>query len=118
ALVAESFLPHFNGVTNSLLRVIDHLTARGDEAMVITPEPRGGGAPSRYGVASITHLPSMPLPTYHDVRVTLSGVGRLARLLDDYSPDVVHLASPFILGWTAVKAASELGLPTVAVYQT
>lgn len=118
ALVAESFLPHSNGVTNSLLRVIEHLTERGDEAMVIAPESKGSQGPVRYGIASITRLPAMGLPRYSDVRLSLSGVGRISRILEDYEPDVVHLASPFVLGWAAVKACNELGLPTVAVYQT
>lgn len=118
ALVAESFLPHSNGVTNSLLRVIDHLTARGDEAMVIAPESKNSQGPVRYGIASITRLPAMGLPGYRDVRVALSGVGRISRVLEEYEPDVVHLASPFTLGWAAVRAANELDLPCVAVYQT
>ncbi len=118
ALVAESFLPHNNGVTNSLLRVIEHLARRGDEAMVIAPESRGARGPVRYGIASITRLPAMGWPGYRDVRVALSGTGRLSRILENFNPDVVHLASPFVLGWTAVKACHELGLPTVAVYQT
>jgi len=118
ALVAESFLPHSNGVTNSLLRVIDHLTARGDEAMVIAPESKGSLGPVRYGIASITRLPAMGWPGYRDVRVALSGVGKISRVLEEYEPDIVHLASPFTLGWTAVRAANELDLPSVAVYQT
>ncbi|WNM25431.1 glycosyltransferase family 1 protein [Demequina capsici] len=118
ALVAESFLPHHNGVTNSLLRVLEHLARRGDEALVIAPESRGSRGPVRYGIASITRLPAMGWPGYQDVRVALSGTGRLSRILEDFAPDVVHLASPFVLGWTAVKACHELGLPTVAVYQT
>ncbi len=118
ALVAESFLPHSNGVTNSLLRVIDHLTARGDEAMVIAPESKGSEGPVRYGIASITRLPAMGWPGYRDVRVALSGVGKISRVLEEYEPDVVHLASPFTLGWTAVRAANELDLPCVAIYQT
>lgn len=118
ALVAESFLPHANGVTHSLLRVIDHLAARGDEAMVIAPESRGSEGPVRYGIASITRLPAMGWPGYRDVRVALSGVGKISRTLEEYGPDVVHLASPFTLGWTAVRAANELNLPCVAVYQT
>ena len=118
ALVAESFLPHSNGVTNSLLRVIDHLASRGDEAMVIAPESRGSEGPVRYGIASITRLPAMGWPGYRDVRVALSGVGKISRVLEEYEPDVVHLASPFTLGWTAVRAANELDLPCVAVYQT
>lgn len=118
ALVAESFLPHSNGVTNSLLRVIDHLASRGDEAMVIAPESKGSEGPVRYGIASITRLPAMGWPGYRDVRVALSGVGKISRVLEEYEPDVVHLASPFTLGWTAVRAANELDLPCVAVYQT
>ncbi len=118
ALVAESFLPQSNGVTNSLLRVIDHLASRGDEALVIAPESKGSLGPVRYGIASITRLPAMGWPGYRDVRVALSGVGKISRVLEEYAPDIVHLASPFTLGWAAVRAANELDLPCVAIYQT
>ncbi|WP_062464309.1 glycosyltransferase family 4 protein [Demequina soli] len=116
ALVAESFLPHTNGVTHSLLRVLDHLAARGDEAVVIAPE--APGAPEAVAGAPVIHVPAVGWPGYRDVRVALSTVRRLTRLLDEVRPDVVHLASPFMLGWAAVRAAADLGLPTVAVYQT
>ena len=116
--MAESFLPHLSGVTHTLLRVIDYLAARGDEAMVIAPESSGSEGPSRYGIAAITRLPAMGWPGYSGVRVALSGVGKMSRTLEEYGPDVVHLASPFTLGWTAVRAANELDLPCVAVYQT
>ncbi|WP_084038018.1 glycosyltransferase family 1 protein [Demequina sp. NBRC 110053] len=118
ALIAESFLPHANGVTHSLLRVIEHLSARGDEALVIAPEAKGSAGPVRYGVAQVKRLPAMGWPGYDDVRVSLSGSARIARILDDYAPDVVHLASPFMLGWSGVRAAEELSIPSVAVYQT
>ena len=118
ALVAESFLPHSNGVTNSLLRVIEHLTEHGHEAMVLAPESKLSEGPARYGIASITRVPSLGWPGYRDVRVNLSRVAKVATILEEYGPDVVHLASPFTLGWTAVRAAQELDLPTVAIYQT
>ncbi len=116
ALVAESFLPHTNGVTHSLLRVLDHLAARGDEAVVIAPE--APGAPESVAGAPIIHVPAVGWPGYKDVRVALSTVRGVARILDEVRPDVVHLASPFMLGWAAVRAAADLGLPTVAIYQT
>ncbi len=52
------------------------------------------------------------------MRVALGGVYRVKRILADYAPDVVHLASPFVLGWRAAQAAHQLGIPTVAIYQT
>jgi phosphatidylinositol alpha 1,6-mannosyltransferase len=40
------------------------------------------------------------------------------RVLRDFRPDLVHLASPFVLGAGAAAAAQVLRIPTVAVYQT
>jgi len=118
ALVAESFLPHTNGVTHSLLRVIDHLAVRGDDVLVIAPEGRRGEGPTHYGPARIARVPAVGWPGYRDVRVSVANKGLVAAHLDAFRPDVVHLASPFVLGWAGVRAAGDLGLPVVAVYQT
>jgi hypothetical protein len=42
----------------------------------------------------------------------------MAGALEDFAPDVVHLASPAVLGAQAAFTARRLGLPVVAVYQT
>jgi phosphatidylinositol alpha 1,6-mannosyltransferase len=43
---------------------------------------------------------------------------KVTTALLDFEPDVVHLASPFVLGAGGLRAARRLGVPTVAVYQT
>ncbi len=105
-----------NGVTHSLLRVIDDLIARGHEAIVLAPW--ADELPPQHRSVPIEPIPSLPLPLYPSVRVAVSGERALQRRLAAFAPDVVHLASPFALGWSAVRAAESLGLPTVAVYQT
>lgn len=124
AIIAESFLPHINGVTNSILRTLDHLALRGHEAVVIAPagslanEFTGKTVPKRYRGFLVITVPSVPLPKYPEVRLSTASSQKLRRILLREQVDLVHLASPFLLGWSALRAAGELGLPTVAVYQT
>ncbi|MDQ0770138.1 phosphatidylinositol alpha 1,6-mannosyltransferase [Pseudarthrobacter defluvii] len=118
AIVAESFLPLMNGVTHSILRVLDHLRERGDDVLVIAPSAPDGEPAGQVKGAGVHRLPAVPLAGYANVRVAMGGVYRVKRILAEYAPDVVHLASPFVLGWRAAQAASQLRIPTVAVYQT
>jgi len=119
ALVAESFLPHMNGVTHSLLQTLKHLKNRGHEALVIGPraETADPDAELLHG-ASMSLLRSVPLPSYPEVRLTFARARRLATMLEEFRPDVVHVASPFVLGWQGVRAAEMIGVPSVAIYQT
>lgn len=113
AIVAESFLPAVNGVTNSILRVLEHLRRHGHEAIVIAPGP---GVESIDGTP-IVRVPGFDLPRYDDLRVGLP-FSRLGGVLRDFQPDVVHLAAPTMIGATAARAARRQGIPTIAVFQT
>ncbi len=113
AIVAESFLPAINGVTNSILRVIEHMTSRGHEVTVIAPSP----GVTAYGKARIIRVPSFGFPRYPELRI---GHSRdfVREVLREIKPDVVHLGSPAVLGAASLRAAQELGIPSVAIYQT
>ena len=113
-MVSESFLPHVNGVTGSVLQVLGHLRRTGHEAMVIAP---GSPPPSCEGF-EVVALPSVGFPGYPQVRVPMVVAGRLVRELEWFAPDVIHLASPLVLGGPVLRAAALLGIPVVAVYQT
>jgi len=72
----------------------------------------------RSGEARIDTVPSVPLPGYPSVRVSTASAHRVQQSLRRFAPDIVHLASPFALGWRGALAAERLGLPAVAAYQT
>lgn len=114
AIVAESFLPQVNGVTNSILQVLRHLRRSGHHALVLAP----GNPPASVHGARVVPLRSMPLPGYPQARVGLPTARMLTKELLEFRPDVVHLASPFTTGGPAVRAAARCDVPVVAVYQT
>jgi phosphatidylinositol alpha 1,6-mannosyltransferase len=112
-VVAESFLPQVNGVTNSVRRVLEHLSAEGHEAELIAPT-----GPTSYAGFPVAQARGAHLPFYPDFRVGFETRRRLRAVMRRFRPDVVHIASPSTLGHQAARAAVELGIPTVAVYQT
>ncbi len=112
-VVSESFLPQVNGVTNSVRRVLEHLAAEGHEAELVAPT-----GPETYAGFTVTHTRGTSLPCYRDFRIGLETRRRLRAAITRFRPDVVHIASPATLGHQAARAARELGVPTVAVYQT
>ncbi|MHC5797292.1 glycosyltransferase family 4 protein [Lacisediminihabitans sp. FW035] len=118
AIVAETYLPLVNGVTHSLQRVLEHLARRGDEVLVIAPAAVGSDDIDRRDGVRVVRLPSVSVAGYSDVRLAVGGVSRVRRILAAFAPDIVHLASPFELGRRAMRAAEQLGIPAVAVYQT
>ncbi|MCQ4360426.1 glycosyltransferase family 1 protein [Mycobacterium gordonae] len=119
AIVAESFLPQVNGVSNSVVRVLEHLRRSGHEALVVAPDnpPGSPRADCVHDGVRVHRTPSRMFP-----KVTTLPLGvptpRLVRVLRGFDPDVVHLASPALLGYGGMLAARRLGVPTVAVYQT
>ncbi|MDT5020561.1 MAG: phosphatidylinositol alpha 1,6-mannosyltransferase [Mycobacterium sp.] len=119
AIVAESFLPHVNGVSNSVVRTLEHLRRTGHEALVIAPDTPNGEEPADrvHDGIRVHRVPSWMFPKVTSLPLGLP-LPRILRVLRGFEPDVVHLASPALLGWGGVKAARRLGVPTVAVYQT
>lgn len=113
AIVTESFLPSINGVTNSVLRVIEHLVSHGHQPVVITP----GEGPNTVNGVPIIRVRAVDLPRYDDVRIALPRF-RLGALMKEIRPDVVHVAAPVILGAAALRCARRHDIPSVAVFQT
>ncbi|MFE0106508.1 glycosyltransferase family 4 protein [Streptomyces sp. NPDC059009] len=117
-IVTESFPPDVNGVAHCALQTARHLAARGHDPLVIAPAT-AAAEPGRDAAVPcpVVRVPSLPLPGYPQVRVALPS-RRVAAALTAHRAQLVHLASPFVLGVRGMAAAARLGIPAVAVYQT
>ena len=112
-IVTESFLPTVNGVTNSVVRLLEHLDATDHHAMVVAP----GDGPDHFRRFPVLRTRSVSVPRYRNFELGIPSP-RLRDALENFQPDVVHLAAPFGLGAYAGRICRHLGIPTVAIYQT
>jgi phosphatidylinositol alpha 1,6-mannosyltransferase len=97
-------------VANSVVRVLETLKAQGHEAIVIAPTTTG-----KYFNGFRTYrVPSVPIFQFQ------LGLPNpfVNKILDDFKPDVVHAASPVLLGAQAVAWAQRNYVPSVAIFQT
>ncbi len=109
-IVTESFLPSLNGVTNSVLRVLETLRSQGHEALIIAPtSPVDEYLGFRVIKTRHFHLKQFP------VALPLMAMKRIFR---EFEPDVIHVAAPFALGRQALRVAKKLEIPAIAIYQT
>jgi phosphatidylinositol alpha 1,6-mannosyltransferase len=116
-IVTESFPPDVNGVAHCALQTARHLVDRGHLPLVVAPATAAGSGPDTEAPCPVVRVPSLPLPGYPQVRVALPS-RRVAAAIAEHRADLVHLASPFVLGVRGMAAAARLGIPAVAVYQT
>lgn len=110
ALVTESFLPSLNGVTNSVLRVVETLKAQGHEVLIVAPTSE---SPEHEGFPVVTS-PFVPLGGFPVAIPTPA----ITQTLDRFAPDLIHAAAPFWLGGQSIAYAAKKGIPSIAVYQT
>ena len=117
--MAESFLPRVNGVSNSVYRVSQEMSARGIDYLIVAPSaPSELHSPYDLSDLHVERTEFIQLSGIPDFEVAKCTVARLRKILMRFKPDVVHLASPFVLGWLGLRAARSLNIPTVSIYQT
>lgn len=103
SVVTESFYPAVDGTTRTVKQVVDRLVDSGHEVQVIAPGP----GLSRYRSSRVARIRPLDRP------------GRqVAAALAGFAPDLVHVASPGILGRKALKHAELQGRRSLVVQQS
>lgn len=114
AFVTETFPPEINGVAMTIGRLVSGLRERGHRVSVIRPRQGKADCGSEHELA----LAGLPLPGYPGLRFGLPAGRQLARQWRQRRPDVVHVVTEGPLGWSAVNAARQLGIPVTSGFHT
>lgn len=116
ALVTETFPPEVNGVAMTLGRLASGMAARGHVIRIIRPRQRAEDD-TRLPPGSLL-VPGVPIPRYPELRFGLPQRRSLVRCWREQPPDVIHVATEGPLGWSALAAAQQLGLPFISSFHT
>jgi glycosyltransferase involved in cell wall biosynthesis len=112
-LITETYAPQVNGVSRTLGQLVRHLLAAGDSVQVVHPDY--GQA---HDEAAHINVRSIALPWYKDVRVPLPPFGSTLRKIDEFRPDIVHIATEATLGLRALLHARHRQAPVVSSFHT
>jgi 1,2-diacylglycerol 3-alpha-glucosyltransferase len=134
--VSDVYFPRVNGVSTSIETFRRDLTALGHEVDLVAPRYAATGgatavpapvvagaestaAESTVGESQIIRVPARAVPLDPEDRV-MSWSGLKAALLrvGGRKYDVVHIHTPFLAHYAAVRFAREFKLPVVATYHT
>jgi glycosyltransferase involved in cell wall biosynthesis len=102
AIVTDAWRPQTNGVVTTLSRTAEGLRTLGHEVVMMTPQG----------------LPTIPCPTYPEIRLALFQGRRVAAWLEHERPDALHVATEGPLGLAARNAARRAGLRFTTSYHT
>ena len=112
-IVTEVFLPAVDGLVLRLTEAIRYFHKEGHDVAVVTPN-RGI---DQFDGATIYGISDKRLPFGKNNW----GAPSLKNIYDfmlEFSPQVVHIANPLLLGSVAAKYANKLGIPIVISYHT
>ena len=101
-IVTDAWYPQRNGVVRVLDSVRQRLLARGHRVGVISPDL----------------FLNTPCPTYPEIRLAVLPGRKVARLLEEWQPDAIHLATEGPLGRAARAWCLRHGVPFTSAYHT
>ena len=101
-IVSDAWYPQINGVVRTLTAMRDQLSARGDEVYMLTPE----------------RFWSIPCPTYSEIRLAFISSGAVGKVVKEFMPSAIHIATEGPLGLAARRFCLKRGLPFTSAFHT
>lgn len=87
AFITDAWHPQINGVVTTIDNTCKTLKAEGNQILMITPD----------------QFNTVPCPSYPSIKLSIFCYPKVKRLLDEYQPDHIHIATEGPLGLAARK---------------
>jgi glycosyltransferase involved in cell wall biosynthesis len=102
AIVTDAWRPQTNGVVQTLSKTAQTLRTTGHDVLVIEP----------------SQFRTFPCPTYPEIRLAWFPYRHLSKLLTDFAPDCIHVATEGTLGLAARSWCLRNRFPFTTSYHT
>src|SRR5690606_35060800 len=117
AIVTETWPPELNGVALTVEALERGLRERGHYVHLSRPRQPGDGDASGAADQRLL-LRGAPLPRYPGLRFGLPAAARLRAAWRAFRPHAIYVATEGPLGWSALRAARQLGIPAASGFHT
>lgn len=101
-VVTDAWLPQVNGVVRTIQHLVEQAPAFGVEIELLTPE----------------RFRTLPMPTYPEIRLSLTRAGAVAKMIAAAKVDHVHISTEGPLGLAARRACLRMGRAYTTSYHT
>lgn len=116
ALFSGNYNYTVDGANKALNRLVRYLeTVEGAKVKVYSPT---APAPAFEPAGELISAPSFQIPGRPDYRMALGLTPAIRRDVEAFSPNIIHVSAPDLLGAGAVKLARKMGVPAVASLHT
>lgn len=104
-----------DGANQALNRFVGYLLRQGAAVRIYSPTVKNPAFPP---TGDLVHIPSLPVPARAEYHFPVGIPPRVKRDIARFEPNILHVASPEILGHSAVTLARRRNLPVVASVHT
>ncbi|MHA6203095.1 glycosyltransferase family 4 protein [Dyella soli] len=115
-IVSETYPPEINGVALTVHSLAAGLASQGHTVDLIRPRQQQPFN-DEPGIVAL-EVRGASLPRYPGLRFGLPAGGTLRERWKRLRPDAIYVATEGPLGWSAVRAAKHLGIPTATGFHT
>ncbi|MEO1243454.1 MAG: glycosyltransferase family 1 protein [Pseudomonadota bacterium] len=101
-IATDAWKPQLNGVVRTLDTLGRILTKFGNEVRYITPN----------------EFKSVPLPSYSEIRLSLMPNRKVAKIINEFQPDAIHIATEGPIGRATRRFCKRRGYPYTTSFHT